>query len=153
MIFLYLVRKIMIFVSDLGVYTHFSSSEASIVNFGAPAEIDGMSPDEDRALFRIVQESVNNVLRHSGGTAITVSLTTNGRDVNLEIADNGRGMTAEELQQAEGAASLGVGISGMRERVLALGGTMTVASTHHGVTVEALIPCGIRQLHAAAEPI
>ena len=41
---------------------------------------------------------------------------------------------------------------GMRERVLALGGTMTVASTHHGVTVEALVPCGIRQLHAA-EPI
>ena len=38
---------------------------------------------------------------------------------------------------------------GMRERVLALGGTMTVASTHHGVTVEALVPCGIRQIHAA----
>jgi signal transduction histidine kinase len=118
-----------------------------IVNFEAPAKMEGMSPDEDRALFRIVQESVNNVLRHSGGTAITVTLTTNGRDVTLEIADNGRGMTAEELQQADGAASLGVGISGMRERVRQLNGTFRMSSSSRGTHVFVSLP-KIEEHHA-----
>jgi signal transduction histidine kinase len=111
-----------------------------IVNFQTPAEMEGMSPDEERALFRIVQESVNNVLRHSGGTAITVVLTANGRDVTLAIADNGRGMTADELQQAEGAASLGVGISGMRERVRQLNGTFRISSSSRGTQVFVSLP-------------
>jgi signal transduction histidine kinase len=118
-----------------------------IVNFEAPSKMEGMSPDEDRALFRIVQESVNNVLRHSGGTAITVTLTTNGRDVTLEIADNGRGMTAEELQQADGAASLGVGISGMRERVRQLNGTFRMSSSSRGTHVFVSLP-KIEEHHA-----
>jgi two-component system sensor histidine kinase UhpB len=64
--------------------------------------------------------------------------------VAVSVRDNGDGLPADHKQ--------GFGMIGMRERVLALGGTMTVASTHHGVTVEALVPRGIRQLHAA-EPV
>jgi signal transduction histidine kinase len=110
------------------------------VNFQASADIEGLSPDEERALFRIVQESVNNVLRHSGGTAINIVLSANGRDVTLEIADNGCGMTAVELQQAEGAASLGVGISGMRERVRQLNGTFRISSSSRGTQVFVSLP-------------
>jgi len=107
-----------------------------------------MIPDEERALFRIVQESVNNVLRHSGGTAVSVTLTTSRQDVNLEIADNGRGMTAEELRQAKGAASLGVGISGMRERVRQLNGTFRISSSSRGTQVFVSLP-KIEEQHAA----
>jgi two-component system sensor histidine kinase UhpB len=53
------------------------------------------------------------------------------------VRDNGAGLPADHKQ--------GFGMLGMRERVLALGGTMTVASTNHGVTVEAQVPCGIQQ--------
>jgi signal transduction histidine kinase len=119
-----------------------------IVDFQAPADMEGLSPDEERALFRIVQESVNNVLRHSGGKAISVVLTTNRRDVTLEIADNGRGMTAEELQQADGAASLGVGISGMRERVRQLDGTFRISSSSRGTQVFVSLPKN-EEKHAA----
>jgi two-component system sensor histidine kinase UhpB len=58
----------------------------------------------------------------------------------VSVRDNGAGLPADHKQ--------GFGMLGMRERVLALGGTMTVASTSHGVSVEALIPCGIPQSQA-----
>src|SRR5271155_411027 len=72
------------------------------VNFKSPVEITDVTSDGERALFRIVQESVNNVLRHSSGTAITVSLSQSGKEVTLEIEDDGHGMSAEELKQVEG---------------------------------------------------
>ena len=111
-----------------------------IVEFNAPQEITNVTSDVERALFRIVQESINNVLRHSGGTAITVSLSQSGKEVTLEIEDNGRGMSAEELEQVEGAASLGVGIAGMRERVRQLDGTFRISSSLSGTRVFVSLP-------------
>jgi two-component system, NarL family, sensor histidine kinase UhpB len=55
----------------------------------------------------------------------------------VSVRDNGAGLPADHKQ--------GFGMLGMRERVLALGGSMTVASTNHGVTVEALVPCAAPQ--------
>ena len=57
--------------------------------------------------------------------------------IMVSVRDNGAGLPADHKQ--------GFGMLGMRERVLALGGSMTVASTNHGVTVEAMVPCGVRQ--------
>jgi signal transduction histidine kinase len=110
------------------------------VDFEAPAEIPYVTPDSERALFRIVQESMNNVLRHSGGTAITVTLSSSGKEVTLEIEDNGRGMSAEELAQVDGAASLGVGIAGMQERVRQLDGTFKISSGPRGTRVFVSLP-------------
>jgi two-component system, NarL family, sensor histidine kinase UhpB len=106
-------------------------------------------------IYRIIQEALTNVFRHAGATEVEItvmpaparqagsaSLDTNA--VAVRVRDNGAGLPIDHKQ--------GLGMIGMRERVLALGGTMTVASTHHGVTVEALVPCGTEQLHAA-EPI
>jgi two-component system, NarL family, sensor histidine kinase UhpB len=56
----------------------------------------------------------------------------------VSVRDNGAGLPSDHKQ--------GFGLIGMRERVLALGGTMTVASTNHGVTVEAMVPCGMQHL-------
>jgi two-component system, NarL family, sensor histidine kinase UhpB len=58
----------------------------------------------------------------------------------VSVRDNGAGLPADHKQ--------GFGMLGMRERLLALGGSMSVASTSHGVTVEALVPCGIKRSHA-----
>jgi signal transduction histidine kinase len=111
-----------------------------VVDFQAPTEIANIGSDGERTLFRIVQESVNNVLRHSRATRITVVLTAGEGNATLQIEDNGRGMTSEELQQAEGAASLGVGISGMRERVRQLNGTFRISSNSRGTQVFVSLP-------------
>ncbi len=105
------------------------------VEFATPAELGHLAPEAERALFRIVQESITNVLRHSGGTAIRVQLSEAAKGVALEIEDNGQGMTAEQLAQVEGAATLGVGLAGMRERVRQLGGSFKIESGAGGTKV------------------
>jgi signal transduction histidine kinase len=110
------------------------------VDFEAPVELTDVTPEGERALFRIVQESMNNVLRHSGGTAITVILSHTEKEVTLKIEDNGHGMSTEELGQVEGAISLGVGIAGMRERVEQLDGTFKISSSSRGTRVSVSLP-------------
>jgi two-component system, NarL family, sensor histidine kinase UhpB len=106
-------------------------------------------------IYRIIQEALTNVFRHAGATRveIVVEPAPAGRSGTapaesqasiVSVRDNGAGLPADHKQ--------GFGLIGMRERVLALGGTMTVVSTNQGVTVEALVPRGIRQFHAA-EPL
>jgi two-component system sensor histidine kinase UhpB len=97
-------------------------------------------------VYRIIQETLTNVFRHAGATRIDIAVAPaapgqSGTDetgaIMVSVRDNGAGLPADHKQ--------GFGMLGMRERVLALGGTMTVASTKHGVAVEALVPSGIRQ--------
>jgi signal transduction histidine kinase len=110
------------------------------IDFEAPEELTDVTPDAQQALFRVVQESVTNVLRHSGGNAIVVRLVEANKGVTLELEDNGRGMNARELEQAKGAASLGVGIAGMRERVQQLNGTFEINSGLRGTRVSVSLP-------------
>ena len=97
-------------------------------------------------IYRIIQEALTNVFRHAGATHVDIRVepaatrpagAAETEAIMVSVRDNGAGLPADHKQ--------GFGILGMRERVLALGGSMTVASTNHGVTVEALVPCGIRQ--------
>jgi two-component system, NarL family, sensor histidine kinase UhpB len=94
-------------------------------------------------IYRIIQEALTNVFRHARATHIDVTVepaasSLTGADgtkaITVSVRDNGAGLPADHKQ--------GFGMLGMRERVLALGGTMTVASTSQGVTVEATVPCG-----------
>ena len=95
----------------------------------------------DLTIYRIVQEALTNVFRHAGATSINVTIEPaeqpdgprDGRGcARVRVSDNGRGMEPDQ--------KLGFGLTGMRERILALGGTLNVASGEGGVTVEALIP-------------
>ena len=98
-------------------------------------------------VYRIVQEALTNVFRHAGATRVEITVEPATRQTGLpsaateaiavRIRDNGTGLPSDHKQ--------GFGMIGMRERVLALGGTMTVKSTSQGVTVEALVPCGMEQ--------
>jgi two-component system sensor histidine kinase UhpB len=100
-------------------------------------------------IYRVIQEALTNVFRHAGATRVDISVepahprrtgATETQAILVTVRDNGAGLPADHKQ--------GFGMLGMRERVLALGGSMTVASTSHGVTVEALVPCGIKQSQA-----
>jgi len=95
----------------------------------------------ETALFRIVQESLTNMYRHSGGTEATVRGRRQGNIVSLEIGDNGKGMSPEVLASLTGSvAQVGVGIRGMRERARQLGGKFRIKSDGTGTTIIVAMP-------------
>lgn len=103
---------------------------------------DALGPIGETAeltIYRVVQEALTNAFRHSGATQVSVTIAPVagiGRNAaaRVRVSDNGKGLPSDHR--------LGLGLTGMRERVMALGGSMTVTSAGRGVTVEALIPCG-----------
>jgi PAS domain S-box-containing protein len=93
-------------------------------------------PETAAALYRIAQEALTNVLRHSQARCARVSLAADGREIILKIEDDGRGIPKERL---EDPASLG--LASMRERAGLLGGKLVIASrVGRGTTVTARIP-------------
>jgi two-component system, NarL family, sensor histidine kinase UhpB len=97
----------------------------------------------DLTIYRTVQEALTNVFRHAGATSVNVTVepakqpASAGRGCALvRVRDNGNGLKPD--------TKLGFGLTGMRERIAALGGTLTVGSSDTGVVVEALVPTGQR---------
>lgn len=92
-------------------------------------------------LFRILQETLTNVHRHSGATQVSVCFLPKLKEIVLEIGDNGRGITAERLNRLSTAsAETGVGLAGMRERMHELNGHLEIDSDGHGTTLRAILP-------------
>ncbi len=95
----------------------------------------------ETALFRIVQESLTNMYRHSGGTMATVRGRRQGNTVSLEISDNGKGMPTDLLASLSGpGGQVGVGIRGMKERARQLGGKLRIRSSDAGTTIVVIMP-------------
>jgi two-component system, NarL family, sensor histidine kinase UhpB len=101
-------------------------------------------------IYRTVQEALTNVFRHTRATSVNVAIEPAQSDpprdgracVRVQVRDNGGGLKPGH--------ALGLGLTGMRERIVALGGTLAVTSSDIGVTVEALVPIG--QLLVAGVP-
>jgi PAS domain S-box-containing protein len=90
----------------------------------------------ERTLFRIVQESLTNIFRHSGSDTASVHIEALSGTVRLEVADNGKGIPEEILATLNSSGGqLGVGIRGMRERVRQLGGWLQIKSRLTGATI------------------
>lgn len=97
--------------------------------------------DIELALFRVLQEALTNVHRHSGSKVVHVRLSRKGDSVVLEIQDKGRGIPAELLDDsADWVGAVGVGLRGMKERMHQLGGTLELASSQKGTTLTAVAP-------------
>ncbi len=96
----------------------------------------------ETALFRVLQEALTNVHRHSGASEVSVCFLHLLERRVLEIRDNGRGIPAERLDRLRrGTEQTGVGLAGMRERVNELKGTLEIESDGHGTTMRAFVPC------------
>jgi PAS domain S-box-containing protein len=91
------------------------------------------------AVFRVVQESLTNIVRHSGSKTALIALETRRGSVAIKVEDRGKGMAPERLAQLRTNAS-GVGIRGMRERVRQLGGELRIESDGDGTVVLASLP-------------
>src|SRR6202022_4068857 len=93
------------------------------------------------ALFRVLQESLTNVHRHSGASEVSVCFRYQPEDIVLEIRDYGRGMPAESWARLrEASTETGVGLAGMRERLHELNGKLEIESNDHGTTMRAIVP-------------
>jgi signal transduction histidine kinase len=97
-----------------------------------------LAADAETALFRIAQESLANVQKHSGSSTAELRMTVSDREVRLEVRDDGCGLPPEILTR--NPQGVGVGILGMRERARQLGGTLSIETTTAGTTVRAFLP-------------
>jgi len=105
----------------------------------APRELSGLNFEVELTVFRIVQEALSNVLKHSGSPTALVMVTRDKNELTIEIADQGRGI-------AEGKDARGVGLGGMLERVRLLQGKLTIQSNKDGTTIRAQLPLHAREL-------
>ena len=105
-----------------------------------PTPFPRLAPQVETAVFRIVQEALTNVYRHSQATQSSVTLARSARGIKLEIRDNGKGLPEGAIRFRPG--SIGVGIGGMRQRVEEFGGELRLSAANPGTLVEVNIPVG-----------
>jgi signal transduction histidine kinase len=109
------------------------------VSLDLPAAIERLDRNYELSLFRIVQECLTNIHRHSGSKTASIRIVRGDGALVLEVRDEGRGMPAERLLEIQSRGS-GVGIRGMRERILQLSGTMSIESGGSGTRIHVVIP-------------
>ncbi|HLJ91458.1 MAG TPA: response regulator [Candidatus Angelobacter sp.] len=97
-----------------------------------------LAPELETAVYRIVQEALTNIFRHSGARQAWVSLRIDENRVSVRIRDDGRGM-AEHVREFR-PGSIGVGLGGMRQRTREFGGELLLKNANPGTLVEAIIP-------------
>jgi signal transduction histidine kinase len=106
-----------------------------------PERMERPPRDCELVLFRVLQESLTNVHRHSGASAASVRLKRNTDHLELEVGDNGQGIPEDHLRRFNASVgSAGVGITGMRERVRELGGHLEIRSVKNGTTIRVDLP-------------
>jgi PAS domain S-box-containing protein len=135
-------------LDELGLFEAVNQYVSGFVQrSGIPVDLK-LTPDPGRlprevetALFRILQESLNNIQRHSGTARASVEIFRSPSGVTMKIADQGQGLRESGLK-SDGVtpAMPGVGIAGMRERVAQLGGRLDIHSADHGTSLEAFLP-------------
>jgi signal transduction histidine kinase len=102
-----------------------------------PSDLDRLKPELETAVFRIIQEALTNMFRHSGAHKGLVSLKEKDGQIVVVVSDDGRGIQEEVVQLRPD--SLGVGIGGMRQRVTELGGRLKLSNAKPGTIVEVVI--------------
>jgi signal transduction histidine kinase/ligand-binding sensor domain-containing protein len=104
-------------------------------------EVDGLLDKEyEINLYRIVQECVNNILKHSEATEAQVNVARNGHRVEITITDNGKGFDVEATRSDP---TVGSGLAGMVERARMIGGTVAIsAAASRGCTTSVIVPFG-----------
>jgi signal transduction histidine kinase len=121
----------------------FSQRSGIEVELELPEDSARLSKPLELVIFRVIQESLTNVHRHSDSPTAKIRLTQSSRLVEFEIVDQGKGISAER-QRALATAQLGVGVRGMEERVRQFGGTLKIQSGPKGTSICGTIPLGER---------
>jgi signal transduction histidine kinase len=118
----------------------FSQRSKIDVDLDCPSDFGRLPRDVETAIFRLVQECLTNIHRHSGSATATIHLHHDGDEVVVSVEDHGKGIPTEKLDEMTLPGTAGVGITGMRERVRQLGGTLAIDSDNQGTKIIARIP-------------
>jgi signal transduction histidine kinase len=112
------------------------------VELQLPDNLDRLPRDLETAIFRLVQECLTNIHRHSGSSVAKIVIARSKNDVRVEVEDHGKGIPPERKPQFLTNGKSGVGIRGMRERIHQLGGVLEISSEGigRGTTVVAQLP-------------
>lgn len=110
-----------------------------------PDKVERASRPCELILFRVLQESLTNVHRHSEATSAQIRLRRDGAEIQFEVCDNGKGISEQQLRSlSNSTARAGVGITGMRERVRELGGTLEIVLLNPGTMIRVRLPAFTR---------
>jgi signal transduction histidine kinase len=114
------------------------------------ANVGRLPSDLELAIFRVVQECLTNIHRHSGSETALIRVTRDGKSIRIEVQDHGKGISPERLSEIQSHGS-GVGIMGIRERIRQFHGEMHIESNGSGTSVIVSIPLP-KDAHADSEP-
>jgi PAS domain S-box-containing protein len=117
----------------------FSSRSRIAVELDFPDDFPRLSKELELVIFRVVQEGLTNIHRHSGSASAQIKLSRSDDAVSFEIIDQGKGISSKREKEMP-AAKAGVGVRGMAERVRQFGGTLDISSSPSGTKVKARIP-------------
>lgn len=125
----------------------FTARSGIQTNVRVQPELGRFSQETELTLYRVAQEALTNIHRHSGSLTADISLLRDADQVALRITDCGRGIPCEVLEHnSNSGALIGVGIAGMRERVRQLNGSLEIESSHRGTTIKIMLPIELKQV-------
>jgi PAS domain S-box-containing protein len=135
-------------VSALRWYVDGFSERSGIkIDLELPSSLDRLSSEAELTIFRMVQESLTNIHRHSGSATAAIRIHQAGNHLMIQVRDSGKGIPLEKQLELTGSGRGGVGIRGMRERLRQVGGTFEIQSDGTGTTVTATL-----RLNEAGDP-
>lgn len=117
-----------------------------LLNLELPRDLD-IDPDVETAAYRIVQESLTNVVRHAGADYVNIHVWQAGGTLQLEVEDNGTGFDESRLP----SGTYSSGLSGMRHRADVLGGSLEITSSGSGTRISAALPLLGPQIRGSTE--
>ena len=133
------------FVSAAKWYVEGFSERSGIeVQVNVPEELKRLPGTLELVFFRILQESLTNIHRHSHSRSVDIALKLASESVVLQVRDYGQGMPAELLEHFRAGTSVGVGLRSMRERISELGGRLDIHSDQNGTLIEVTAPLSDR---------
>ena len=109
------------------------------IHLSIPEDFGRAPRDMELVIFRLVQECLTNIHRHSGASSACISIARGRGAISVEVADNGAGMPAEKLLEVR-SGGYGVGLRGMRERVRQFHGEMSIESDSSGTKILVTLP-------------
>jgi PAS domain S-box-containing protein len=132
-------------LSAIRWYTDGLSERSGLrIELNAPDKFERLAPETELAIFRLVQECLTNIHRHSGSKTAVIRIVRERDKVCVQVVDHGRGISPERLAEVQSRA-VGVGVSGMRERVRQCQGELTIDSNTLGTRITATFPDTMRE--------
>jgi signal transduction histidine kinase len=118
----------------------FSERSKISVDLSIPSDFGRLPNDMEIAIFRIVQECLTNIHRHSGSATATISIGAEDSRILVRVQDRGKGIPLERQLELNSTDRTGVGFRGMRERVRQLGGSLEIQSEGNGTVIIVTLP-------------